>query len=166
MTPLETTLAVIRKTRLYTKDMLQNVWAEDWFRQPAEGINHIAWIVGHLAIAEHALTMKRIRGPRREDADFLPESYATLFGKGSTPKADPSEYPSPEEILQVLDAVHQAAIREVAEFSDEVLAENVDPPHPMFRTKLEAIQWCPQHEMLHVGQIALLRRLFGQSALR
>jgi hypothetical protein len=36
----------------------------------------------------------------------------------------------------------------------------------MFKTKYEAIRFCAQHEMIHVGQIALLRRLLGYEALR
>ena len=36
----------------------------------------------------------------------------------------------------------------------------------MFKTKLEAITWCAQHEMIHVGQIGLLRHLFVHGALR
>jgi uncharacterized damage-inducible protein DinB len=30
------------------------------------------------------------------------------------------------------------------------------------RTKLEALFWCSQHELIHAGQIALLRRLIGK----
>jgi hypothetical protein len=36
----------------------------------------------------------------------------------------------------------------------------------MFSTKLEAITWCAKQEMIHVGQIGLLCRLFGNEALR
>jgi hypothetical protein len=34
-------------------------------------------------------------------------------------------------------------------------------PHPFAKTKLLALLWCANHEMLHAGQIGLLRRLLG-----
>ena len=39
----------------------------EWFRQPTEGVTHIAWQVGHLALAEYWLTLERIRGRRPDD---------------------------------------------------------------------------------------------------
>jgi len=47
------------------------------------------------------------------------------------------------------------------------MRESADgPPHPMFKTKLEAVQWCGQHEFIHIGQIGLLRRLLREKPLR
>ena len=163
---LESMLAIFAKTRAYTEDMLAHVQPDDWFRQPAEGITHIAWQVGHLAVAEHSLAMKRIRGTQPQDAQLVSREFSALFGKGSTPTGDPSIYPNPEEIRRVLDDVHRTAMAELSTSSDDMLDQEVDPIHPMFRTKLESLQWCVQHEMLHVGQIALLRRLFGEDYLR
>jgi hypothetical protein len=55
---------------------------------------------------------------------------------------------------------------ELARLPGGVLDETVDNPHPMFSTKLGALMFCPFHEMLHAGQIGLLRRLFGNAPLR
>ena len=33
------------------------------------------------------------------------------------------------------------------------------------KSKIECLHWCSAHEMIHAGQIALLRRLFGQSPI-
>jgi hypothetical protein len=42
----------------------------------------------------------------------------------------------------------------------------LEQPRPLFKTKLGAIEWCAQHEFVHAGQIALLRRLMGKAPLR
>ena len=133
---------------------------------PREGVTHIAWQVGHIAVAEYYLTLQRIRGKRPEDGELIPEELMGLFGKGSIPQADASAYPSPDDIRQMFDRVHLRAVEEVGSLQDGILDEATDPPHPMFSTKLGALSFCPQHEMLHAGQIGLLRRLSGNEPLR
>lgn len=167
MSEPQTIVNDLRQTRLYTKQLLSHIDDSDWFRQPTEGVTHVAWQVGHLAVTQYGLALKRQRGEREEDADLISPEFRTLFGKGSTPIPDPSAYPSPQDIRAVLDRVHEQAIAEVSAVTEDSLQEPVgDPPHPMFSTKLESLQWCVRHEFTHVGQITLLRRLFGAEPLR
>jgi hypothetical protein len=49
---------------------------------------------------------------------------------------------------------------------DSELDNPTDPPHAVFKTKLGAIEFSPQHELVHAGQIAMLRRLMGKPPLR
>ncbi len=157
----------LHKARMYTKDMLSHVDQADWFRQPSEGVTHVAWQVGHLAVAQYGLALKRVRGERAEDAELISPEFRKLFGKGSTPVPDPAVYPTPEEIRAVFDRVHQQVLDESSDWSEGLLAEpSGEPPHPMFTTKQEAIRWSIQHEFIHAGQIGLLRRLLGAAPLR
>lgn len=166
MSRSETIIGQIGSTRKYTESLLDGLNPEDWFRMPTEGVTHIAWQVGHIALAEYYLALQRIRGKRPEDGELVSEEVMGLFGKGSTPKADADVYPSPDDIRQMFDRVHRQAVEELGNLQDAILDESIDPPHPMFSTKLEALRFCPQHEMLHAGQIGLLRRLAGNKPLR
>ncbi len=166
MSRLQLVVDQIRTTREYTEDLLDNIEPEDWFRQPSEGVTHIAWQVGHLAMAQYRLALQRIRGQKPDDQALIPESFLSQFGKGSVPDGDPSKYARSEEIRQVFDRVHQQVVAELESLPEELLDESTDSPHPMFNTKLGALQWSAQHEMLHAGQIGLLRRLFGNEPLR
>lgn len=38
-------------------------------------------------------------------------------------------------------------------------------PLPLAKTKMESLLWCAHHEMLHAGQIGLLRRQLGYAPL-
>ena len=38
-------------------------------------------------------------------------------------------------------------------------------PHRLFHTRLGSLLWCSRHEMVHAGQIALLRRMIGRKPL-
>lgn len=152
-----------RLVHQYTRDLTH----DEWFRQPTEGVTHVAWQVGHLALVEYFLLMKRIRGERPEDAAlFSMAEYMKKFGRGSTPNPDRQANPSPEELTRSLDGVHERATAEVAKYTDEELDVPLAEPHPAFSTKLEAVEFCSQHELLHAGQIALLRRLMGRQPLR
>ncbi|MEW4490160.1 DinB family protein [Thalassoglobus sp. JC818] len=166
-TELQLIVEDIKKISSYTNDLLDHVDDGDWFRQPADGINHIAWQVGHIAIAQYGLCLKRVRGFKPSDEQLFPvNEYATLFGKGSQPNPDPEVYPEPAAIRESLVAIQQQVVEETLQLTQETLDEPIDPVHPMFSTKGEALRFAPKHEMLHVGQIAMLRRLFGQASLR
>jgi DinB superfamily len=151
--------------RNYTTGLLDETPEADWFRQPAAGISHVAWQVGHLAFAEYRLTLWRIRGTHPEDANLISLQHAQLFGLDSAPAADPSKYPSQAEIRSVFDRVHERVIRELRGLDENDLNQPVMHPHPFAKTKLQALLWCSHHEMLHAGQIGLLRRQLGYPPL-
>ena len=152
--------------RAMTLDLLQDIPDEKWFQTAGPGLTHIAWQMGHIAIAEYGLTIKRLRGGRPEDAQLCPVEIRTKFGKGSQPDPDPAHNPTPERLREVCAAVHAQVMKELAELPDEGLDDLMEHPHPMFKTKMEALNFCADHELLHAGQLALLRRIVGQSSLR
>ena len=151
--------------RNYTDWLLEGTPAADWFRQPAGGVSLIGWQVGHIAFAEYRLTLFRIRGPKPEDAALVSEEFLRQFGANSVPVAEPAKYPPPTEIRKVLDRVHEQSLRELAGLDDAELDQQLSYPHPYAKTKLSSLLWCGHHEMVHAGQIGLLRRQLGHTPL-
>jgi hypothetical protein len=156
----------IRSARAYTTGLLGTIEPHDWFRQPAEGVTHIAWQVGHLAFAQYKLLLERFRGSRSDDARLISAGFLATFARGTVPHSDLSRYPPLAEIRSVFDGVHRQALEELAGFPDERLDEPPMIPHDLCATKHAVLVWCNQHEMLHAGQIGLLRRLLGYSLYR
>lgn len=152
--------------RNYTLDLLDTIDTVDWYQTPTPAVTHIGWQVGHLAFAEYRLALVRIRGRQPGDDQLIPADYVRSFGKSSLPSGNPGDYPGPDEIRAVLDRVHAAALRTMRNLPVEELDVPLDDPHPSAKTKLESLIWCGQHEMLHAGQIGLLRRLLGYAPLR
>ena len=72
MSRIELIVGQIGTARQYTLSLLEDLGPDDWFRQPSEGVTHIAWQVGHLAVAEYFLTLERIRGQGPDDAELIP----------------------------------------------------------------------------------------------
>jgi len=156
----------IDQVREYTVSLVDAVPESQWFRQPAEGVTHVAWQVGHLAMAQYRLALDRVRGVQPGDEELIGERVLNLYGKDSVPDPDPSANATPSELRAAFDAVHSRVVDEIGAMDDSILSEPSSPPHPVLGTKGGALEWSAQHEMLHAGQIGLLRRLFGEDWLR
>ncbi len=166
MTRLELAVEQIVCARNYTIELLDQTPVAEWFRQPPGGVSHVGWQVGHLAAAEYRLALWRIRGAQPQDGELISEAHRGLFGYESVPDPDPAKYPSPADLRAVFDRVHEQVLREVRGLDEGELDQPVPHPHPFAPTKLRALLWCARHEMLHAGQIGLLRRQLGHPPLQ
>ena len=159
MSRLQLAIGQIVFARNYTVGLLDQTPTDEWFRLPPGGVSHVAWQVGHIAFSEYRLALWRIRGERLGDAALFSPEFKRLFGAGAVPQAD-SAY-SPAELRAVLDRVHEQVLRELPSLDEAELDQGVPNPHPFAKTKMLALLWCAHHEMLHAGQIGLLRRHLG-----
>lgn len=163
---LQLAISQIQFAREYTKQLIDQIRDEDYFRMPNGCITHVAWQVGHLAMAEYGLTMMRIRGKEPADAELISNDFFRTFKKGTVPIGDPSAYPSPAEIRRVWQAVHQRAMAELDQLDEADLQTPLPEPYAVCANKLGSLFFCSLHEMLHAGQIGLTRRLLGYDPVR
>jgi DinB superfamily len=153
-------------TRTYMKQMLDTVPAEQWATVPAGAPSHLAWQVGHLAVAQYGLMLFRQRGRAEGDLELMPSWLRKRFGKGTSPLTDTGEIPHRDQLLEILDRIDAQARKEVAEMPLAQFGEATDMPYAVFPTKLGALLFCPIHESIHIGQIGLIRRLMGFDPVR
>jgi hypothetical protein len=165
MTDLERAGERISFARAYSLRLIDTIDPGDWFRIPSAGVSHVGWQVGHLAFAEFRLVLLRVRGPAPDDKELISEEFAKQFGINSVPEADASRYPSAASIRATLDRIHERVLKELKLLDPAKLNQPLDPPHSIAKTKLEALFWCSAHELVHTGQIGLLRRQLGQSPM-
>jgi hypothetical protein len=163
---LDLALQQIEFARSYTLLTLAEIDQADWFVMPAGCPTHAAWQIGHLAMAEYGLCLFRQRGRREIDMELMSSGFRKLFSRGSVPDADASKYPPVAEIRETFDRVHAQVLKEVPLLTAEGLKEPVEPPYAVEATKLGCLLFCSHHEMLHAGQIGLLRRLLGKQPIR
>jgi hypothetical protein len=162
MSTVQRAVEPIEFARRYTIGLLDGLGPDEWFRMPKEGVTHIAWQVGHLAFAEYRLVLERVRGARPDDAELISTDFLRLFGRTSAPDPDPERYPSPAEIRAVFDRIHARVLRDLASHPEADLDRPLPTPHRLAKTKRDSLAWCAMHEMIHAGQIGLLRRLCGR----
>lgn len=165
-TRLQLAIDQIKFARSYTTQLIESFDESEWFTMPEGCVTHLGWQVGHLAMAQYALALIRTRGKEPSDADFISNDFFRTFKKGTTPEPDASRYPEAAEIRAVFDRVHERALKEMASFNVAKLEEKLPEPHAVFDTKLGSLFFCSAHELIHGGQIGLLRRLLGKEPLR
>jgi hypothetical protein len=152
--------------RSYVQSLLAEIAEADWFVMPTGCPTHVAWQVGHLAMAEYGLCLFRQRGRQPIDLELMSSNFRKLFSRGSVPEPDQSRYPLPAEIRATFDRVHAQVLHESPSFTAEQLKESVEPPFAVEQTKFGCLLFCSHHEMIHAGQLGLLRRLLGRDAIR
>ncbi|MCA9204744.1 MAG: DinB family protein [Planctomycetales bacterium] len=152
--------------RDYTLTLLEDVADDEWFVIPSGMHTNFAWQVGHLAMAEYGLCLFRVRGRQSVDMELMSSAFRKKYSRGSTPDSDPGNNPSPTELRSTFDAVHRQSLEEMATYREENLQEPIDMPYAVFPNKLGALYFCASHELLHAGQIGMLRRAFGKSPVR
>jgi hypothetical protein len=162
---LQIALRRIEFTRRYTLAMLEDLTDEEWFWMPEAYATHIAWQVGHIAMSHYGLTLFMQRGRAEVDSSLMSGKFRKLFMKGTSAKPGPDGHPSPSEILEVLERVHQQTLAEFPSL-ESGLDEPASAPHTAFATKYGSLLFVADHEMLHAGQIGMLRRLMGKEPLR
>jgi hypothetical protein len=158
-------LSQIEAARSYTLELVASVPTEHWFTMPGGCPTHVAWQVGHLAMAEYGLCLFRQRGRLPDDLHLMPSSFRKLFSRQSQPSAAASDYPPPDEILATLHRVHAQVRLAVPQFAESDLRQPAEPPYAVEPTRLGSLLFCAHHEMLHGGQIGLLRRMLGYPPL-
>lgn len=156
----------IVSAREYTMTLLDDLTEDEWFWTPAAAVSHIAWQVGHLAFAQYGLMLFRQRGRLTEDSQLMSGKFRKTFAKGTTPSNERSLYPERKEILETLQQIHEQSFVELASFADAELDQEIDRPWAAFNTRYGALLFAGDHEMLHAGQIGLLRRLMGKEPIR
>jgi hypothetical protein len=146
----------------YSKLLLAEIPDERMAEQPVAGVNHPAWVLGHLAISAD-LAIRLLGGER-----LTPKEWVTLFGPGSAPTTTRGDYPAKAELVRLFEQTFATA-RELAKTADP---EKLAGPNPNARLRVHlptaagaVALLLTGHLGLHLGQISTWRRLIGLPAM-
>lgn len=156
-------LEQIRFARWYTTRFLDQTPSEDWFRVPLGGVTFIGWQLGHLAMAGYRLGLERIRGVLPGDESLLPTEILTIFGRDSAPDPAMQQTFDAAQLRALYDRVHDRIQEDVPRVAEGDLDRAPERSHVICQTRRACLVWCAQHELIHAGQIALLRRQLGHA---
>lgn len=149
--------------RRYTLERITSVPLAEWFTVPPGGVSHVAWQVGHLASSEYRLCLERLRPRTPEDEVLISDDFLNTFSRDSRPGAVVG-YTS-EEIRAVHARVHARVMEELPGYPDADLDLPPLKPHALYTTRIAGLRYAPLHEMIHCGQIGMLRRMLGHDPL-
>ena len=151
---------------MFTKQFLKDLTDAEWFWSPPQFTTHMAWQVGHIAVAQYSLCLRRVRGRTTADESLISDAFIEAFKLGSKPVAEPEKNPPLDEIRRVFDAVHEQSVDELAAAAKQNWMSLSRSLIPDSKRNWSAVEFSPLHEMVHAGQIAMLRRLMGKPPLR
>lgn len=146
----------------YAQMLLSDIGDERLTEQPLPGVNHPAWILGHLAYSGD-LAVGALGGTKT-----LPADWPTRFGAGSKPTSTRSDYPAKAELLEILEERYQQARDLAATAAPERMA--LPNPNARMRPGLPTLgDACTfllaAHPAVHLGQLSMWRRMIGLPAL-
>lgn len=153
---------------LYTYERLRNQLAMQTVdipdgglcRQPLNGINHAAWILGHMIWFEHGLLTSVLN---EKLPIVLDPNWTQVYGSASEPRNAPGLYKVKTQYLLMLEATAQAAVHALS----HARPETFEQPNPndrskgMFPTIGTALAALCTHRSYHLGQLAIWRRIVG-----
>ena len=128
----------------------------EYFVSPAEGCNHTAWLVGHVACSEDSLVSQITGGAKR-----IPDATHELFKAGSKCVGDASKYPSRVQIDKLFHDSRMNTMGALTRYDDR----RWDEPSPegwdksVFPTM--GAMWGLQgtHQFWHLGQLTVCRQV-------
>jgi DinB superfamily len=141
-------------------DMIMGKYLDDlsdeaFFVKPVEGMNHIAWQVGHLISSERSF----IEGVKPGSCPPLPEGFDAMHKKETTGIVDPSKFHTKAEYLAAWKA-QRAATKAALEATSDA---DLDAPAPesirsFVPTVGHVFNLTGLHALMHVGQFVAVRR--------
>ena len=154
----ETTIATHRFIRQYGEGLVADIPDSEFCHQPQPGMNHPAWIFGHLAFAldAHAFYLGE---PRQL------ESWSNAMGIQSKVSADPDHYPDRAEIMASWYAASDRMMAAAASATPEMLSEKTAGMlAEAFPTVADFVPFSMiGHTSLHFGQLSAWRRATGRA---
>ena len=139
-------------------NVLQDISEEESFPIVGQHLNSIRWVAGHVLNTRYNLIA--ILGGAAGDAHLN-----KLFGKGSTGKTEEGA-PSLDEIKTRWKVASKLLIQQLQQVSEEKLMTAA--PFALSiadKTVLGTAAFMAVHEGMHIGQLTVLRKIIGKSAL-
>lgn len=141
-------------TTTYLSDMTD----AELMQRPVPGANHIKWQLGHLIVSERGLL--RSMGAKMPE---LPEGFEPAHSRDNTACDDVSKFWPKQTYLDLMQQMHEAAMACLADFPDAKLSEpGPEATRSYLPTNMAVFNMTGSHEIMHVGQIAVLRRKLGK----
>ncbi|CAN5912954.1 DinB family protein [soil metagenome] len=148
---------------LDTSEMIVNTYLADLddadlLVRPVEGMNHIAWQLGHLIGSERHF----VELIRPGSCPALPEGFGTAHGREAVTSDDPAQYLSRSRYQEIWKAQREAT-RSVLEGLTDADLDRADPSFPPFAPTVGALlNMCGGHPLMHAGQFVAVRRKLGK----
>ncbi len=147
---------------LVVNGYLEDLADHELLVRPLDGMNHIAWQLGHLIRSEHE-HINQV-APGRMPA--LPVGFAEAYTAETAASDDPQDFHTKEEYLQAMQTQREGTLDILSSMTDEQLQQPAPESIRYFGPTVGAVfSGEATHWMMHAGQWAVVRRKLGRKPL-
>lgn len=133
----------------------------DMLTRPCPGANHAAWQLGHVIASDN-----RMVAAAGFSIEALPAGFAEKFTTETAKLDSPAAFPRKADLLDVFKRQAASKVAWVAKLSDADLAKAMPQNlHAFAPTVAHLVANMPNHLMMHVGQMQVVRRALGKPVL-
>jgi hypothetical protein len=145
----------------YGRMLAEDIPAEQFTRLPRPGMNHPAFLLGHITL----VTSRALAAVGREDLADIPDGCTALFSAGRQCLENDEGYPSKDDIVAFYAKRHEDAIAALRDTPDEVYRQD-NPADRESRARFPTVGSLVNfivncHHMAHLGQLSAWRRAMG-----
>lgn len=148
----------------WTNKLVDTISFDKWDTIPTVIESTISWQVGHLIMSNYYHSIMVIAGHQMDVIQKIPlKDYDNLF-TNALPKHSVGKT-NPADLFNQLAIVQQKSISIIKTLTLKDLESELEPtptPHPIAKTKFEALDWNIQHTMYHCGQIGIIKRVVDE----
>ena len=145
----------------WANKLLDTVAYDRWDVTPDVIASNITWQAGHLIVSFYYHSAMVIVGHRPDALQKIPlKVYGNLFTSAAPVEA--IGLTDPETVHNHLRYMEQKSLEVIGSLLPGDLERELAPtpiPHPVAKTKGEALTWNIHHTLWHCGQIGLLKRV-------
>ncbi len=147
------------RSQMVMSMLLSDLTTEDIMQRPAPGANHVAWQLGHL------ITSTRYFGEtiRAGSMPELPQGFEQQHSKETAGSDDPAAFLTKDQYVSLLDQQRAAMLALACQLDEAALAADAPEEVRSFAPRVaDMMGLVAEHEMMHSGQISVLRRKLGK----
>jgi hypothetical protein len=155
----EAILSNLHTARYITTSYLGDLSDADLLVRPVAGAHHTAWQLGHLIVSEHQM----LNGVRPGSAPALPHGFAEKHEKTAAKSDQLSDFCSKETYLSLMHQLREATIATLSQLTPEDLSQPGPEAMRAYAPKVGSVFLSiANHELMHSGQVAVIRRALGK----
>jgi len=144
--------------------LIEPIPEEKWNIIPEVVESSVSWQVGHLVISYYYHTIMVTVGHQMDILQQIPiKDYSQLFHNTFAHQSVGKT--KAKDLKKHLKLMEQKSISVIQSLSLDELEKPLVPtpmPHPIAKTKFEAIDWNIKHTMWHCGQLGILKRIVDE----
>ena len=152
----------LHTSRYIMTSYLSDLSDDDLLVRPVPAAHHAAWQLGHLILSESQM----INGIRAGSAPALSPEFAARHDKGAAKAGDPAHFYPKSQYLSCMNNLREATLTLLSQLSEEDLSKPGPEAMRSYAPTVGSVFLSiANHELMHSGQIAVIRRALGKAVL-